>query len=267
MPDNSVLWDLDERGVATVTLNRPEVNNAYDAGLIAGVLSAIDELSKKPLLRVVVLKGKGKHFQAGADLQWINRVRPLSRAENEAVSQATFEAVQRLNLLTVPTVALVQGGCFGGGTGVISACDVVVAADNALFSITEVRWGLTAAIIIPQLCDAIGVRQVRRYALTGERFGAQEARRIGLVHEVVPLTDLEAAGAKIVEQLLGNGPKALAETKALTLENAVGGMSVDDQAYARLVRMHAARRQTPEASEGLASFAEKRAADWRASKV
>src|SRR4051794_9880767 len=129
------------------------------------------------------------------------------------------------------------------------------------------RWGLTAAIIIPQLCDAIGVRQVRRYALTGERFGAQEARRIGLVHEVVPLTDLEAAGAKIVEQLLGNGPEALAETKALTLENAVGGMSVDDQAYARLVRMHAARRQTPEASEGLASFAEKRAADWRASKV
>ena len=100
-----------------------------------------------------------------------------------------------------------QGGCFGGGTGVISACDVVIAADNALFSITEVRWGLTAAIIIPQLCDAIGVRQVRRYALTGERFGAEDARRIGLVHEVVPLADLESAGAKVVEQLLANGPK------------------------------------------------------------
>jgi hypothetical protein len=97
----------------------------------------------------------------------------------------------------VPTVALVQGGCFGGGTGVISACDVVIAADNAVFSITEVRWGLTAAIIIPQLCDAIGVRQVRRYALTGERFGAHDARRIGLVHEVVPLADLESAGAKV----------------------------------------------------------------------
>src|SRR5258705_11645210 len=93
------------------------------------------------------------------------------------------------------------------------ACDVVIAADNAVFSITEVRWGLTAAIIIPQLCDAIGVRQVRRYALTGERFGAQEARRIGLVHEVVPLADLETAGAKVVEQLLANGPEALAETK------------------------------------------------------
>ena len=180
MTANPVLWNLDGRGVATVTLNRPEVNNAYDAGLINGVLAAMDELGRKPNLRVVVLKGNGKHFQAGADLKWINGVRPKSATENEAVSRATFEAVQRLNTLPIPTVALVQGGCFGGGTGVISACDVVIAADNALFSITEVRWGLTAAIIIPQLCDAIGVRQVRRYALTGERFGAADARRIGL---------------------------------------------------------------------------------------
>ena len=139
---------------------------------------------------------------------------------------------------------------------------MVIAADNAVFSITEVRWGLTAAIIIPQLCDAIGVRQVRRYALTGQRFGAQEARRIGLVHEVVPLAGLENSGAAVVEQLLANGPEALAETKALAMENSFGGMSVEHERYARLVRMHAARRQTPEASEGLASFAEKRAGRW-----
>jgi methylglutaconyl-CoA hydratase len=261
MPASPVLWELDERGIATVTLNRPEVNNAYDAGLINGVLAAMDELGQKPV-RVVVLKGNGKHFQAGADLKWINTVRPQSAAENEAVSKATFEAVQRLNLLPVPTVALVQGGCFGGGTGIISACDVVIAADNAMFSITEVRWGLTAAIIIPQLCDAIGVRQVRRYALTGERFGAADARRIGLAHEVVPLSELEAAGAKVVEQLLANAPQALTETKALAMEISFGGMSIDDEAYARLVRMHAAKRQTEEASEGLASFAEKRAGNW-----
>jgi methylglutaconyl-CoA hydratase len=259
MTANPVLWDLDARGVATVTLNRPEVNNAYDAGLINGVLAAMDELGSKPHLRVVVLKGNGKHFQAGADLKWINGVRPKSAEENEKVSRATFEAVQRLNTQPIPTVALVQGG----GTGVISACDVVIAADNALFSITEeVRWGLTAAIIIPQLCDAIGVRQVRRYALTGERFGAEEARRIGLVHEVVPLAELEAAGAKVVEQLLANGPQAMAETKALAMESSFGGMAVDDAVYARLVKMHAATRQTREAAEGLASFAEKRAAKW-----
>jgi methylglutaconyl-CoA hydratase len=267
MAANPVLWNLSERGVATVTLNRPEVNNAYDAGLIHGLLAAMDELSQKPLLRVVVLKGNGKHFQAGADLKWINAVRPQSPAENAAVSRATFEAVQRLNRLPVPTVALVQGGCFGGGTGVISACDVVIAADNAVFSITEVRWGLTAAIIIPQLCDAIGVRQVRRYALTGERFDAPEARRIGLVHQVVPLADLEASGENLVAQLLANAPDALAETKALAMESAFGGMAVDDEAYARLVRMHAAKRQTEEASEGLASFAEKRAANWVTGKT
>src|ERR1700712_4301721 len=222
MPANPVLWELDARGVATVTLNRPEVNNAYDSGLINGVLAAMDDLGSRPQLRVVVLKGNGKHFQAGADLKWIDAVRPQSPEANEAVSQATFEAVQR--------------GCFGGGTGVISACDVVIAADNALFSITEVRWGLTAAIIIPQLCDAIGVRQVRRYALTGERFGAEDARRIGLVHEVVPMADLETAGAKVVDQLLGNGPAAMAATKALALESSFGGMSVDDEAYTRLVK-------------------------------
>ena len=262
MTVSPVLWTLDERGVATVTLNRPEVNNAYDGGLINGVLSAMEELGKKPSLRVVVLKGNGKHFQAGADLKWINGVRPKSPEENEVVSQATFEAVQRLNRLPIPTVALVQGGCFGGGTGIISACDVVIAADNAMFSITEVRWGLTAAIIIPQLCDSIGVRQVRRYALTGERFGAEDARRIGLVHEVVPSAELEAAGAKVVEHLLANAPDALAETKRLAMESSFGGMAVDDAAYKRLVKIHSDKRQTREASEGLASFAEKRAANW-----
>ena len=259
---NPVLWDLDARGVATVTFNRPEVNNAYDSGLIHGVLAAMEKLGKEPSLRVLMLRGNGRHFQAGADLKWINGVRPKSVEENEAVSQATFEAVQRLNRLPIPTVALVQGGCFGGGTGIISACDVVIAADDALFSITEVRWGLTAAIIIPQLCDAIGVRQVRRYALTGERFGAAEACRIGLVHEVVPPTQLEAAGAKIVTHLLANAPEALAETKRLAMESSFGGMEVDDAAYQRLVKMHSAKRQTKEASEGLASFAEKRAANW-----
>ena len=196
-----------------------------------------------------------------ADLKSINGVRPKSAGENEAVSRATFEAVQRLNLCRCRPCAG-AGRFFRGGTGVISACDVVIAADNAQFSITEVRWGLTAAIIIPQLCDAIGIRQVRRYALTGERFGADDARRIGLAHEVVPLADLEAAGAKVVEQLLANGPEAMAETKALALESSFGGMRVDDEAYARLVRMHSARRQTAEASEGLASFAEKRAGNW-----
>jgi methylglutaconyl-CoA hydratase len=255
-----VLWSIDERGVANVVLNRPEVNNAYDGGLVRGLLDAIDALTGAAGVRAVVIRGNGRHFQAGADLKWISAVAKSSPADKVSASRATAEAVRRLNLVPVPTLALVQGGCFGGGTGIAAACDVVVAADNALFSISEVRWGLTAAIIIPQLNDAIGLRQLRRYALTGERFGAQEARRIGLVHEVVPLPELEAAGARLIGHLLENGPRAIAETKALALD--LADANVDEATFDRLVESHAAKRQSAEAAEGLASFAEKRAARW-----
>jgi methylglutaconyl-CoA hydratase len=260
MSDSPVIWELDARGVATVTLNRPKVNNAYNAELVQGVLNAMDDLGTKPSLRVAVLRGNGKHFQAGADLSWLNAVAGQSVNENIVASRATAEAVHRLNNLPIPTVALVQGGCFGGGTGIISACDVVVAADNALFSIAETRWGLMAGIIIPQLNDAMSVRQVRRYALTGERFGAEEARRIGLVHEVVPLAELEAAGARIVDHLLQNAPEANAQTKAVAIEHAWGNMTT--QGFNRLIEQHAAKRRSAEAAEGLASFREKRAAAW-----
>ena len=256
-----VVYALDPRGVATITLNRPEVNNAYNGAMIDGLLGAMDALSARPELRVVLLKGNGKHFQAGADLKWIREVREASAEENERVSRATAEAVDRLNRLPVPTIALVQGGCFGGGTGIIAACDVVIAADNAMFSISEVRWGLTAAIIIPQLSDAISARQLRRYALTGERFDAVEARRVGLVHDVVPLEKLGAAGEKIAGHLLENGPQAIAETKAWILESAWGGF--DRATLDALSASHAAKRRSAEAGEGLASFAEKRPAKWR----
>ena len=258
--DKPVLHTMDGRGVATVTLNRPQVNNAYDEALIQGLLDAMDVLGKKPELRVVVLRGEGRHFQAGADLKWIAGVAKQPQEENERASRATATAVWRLNALPVPTVALVQGGCFGGGTGIVAACDVVVAADNAMFSIAETRWGLMAGIILPQLADAIGVRQVRRYALTGERFGAEEARRIGLVHEVVPLAELPAAGERVVDQLLQNAPEANAETKATALRFAWGAPGED--IFERLVREHAAKRRSAEGAEGLASFAEKRAARW-----
>jgi methylglutaconyl-CoA hydratase len=255
-----VLWDVDARGVATVTLNRPEVNNAYNGELIEGILKALDALGAYNGLRAVVLKGNGKHFQAGADLKWINEIRVKDAQENLRVSRATADAVQRLNLAPVPVIALVQGGCFGGGTGIVAACDVVIAADNVMFSIAEVRWGLHASIIVPQLADAIGVRQLRRYALTGERFGAEEARRIGLVHEVVPLAELGAAGARMVEHVLANGPDAIAQTKSWILRSAWSDL--DDTAFADSVESHARKRQSAEAAEGLASFAEKRAGNW-----
>src|SRR5438876_2052531 len=251
MSSAPVLHSLDERGVATVTLNRPEVGNAYDGELIQGLLSAMDALSARSELRAVLLKGNGKHFQAGADLAWVRSVARGSAEDNIGASRATAEAVDRLNRLPVPTVALVQGGCFGGGTGIVAACDVVIAADSAIFSISEVRWGLTASIIIPQLSDAISARQLRRYALTGERFGAAEAQRIGLAHLVVPADRLAAAGEEMVGRLLENAPPALAETKATALQSAWGGF--DRSTFDALVEAHAGKRQTAEAAEGLAS--------------
>ncbi len=168
--------------------------------------------------------------------------------------------MRRLDTLPVPTVALVQGGCFGGGTGIVAACDVVVASEDAVFSISETRWGLMAGIVLPQLCQAMGPRQVRRYALTGERFDAHEARRLGLVHEVCPTGALDEVGGRIVDAILMNAPGATAVTKRRTLH--VAHALVDDEMLRELVAEHAATRQLAEAAEGLSSFVEKRRPRW-----
>lgn len=258
--NDTVLWEIDRRGVGTVTLNRPQVNNAYNGDLIQGLHDAMDALGRESGLRAVVLRGNGRHFQAGADLAWILGVAAQSPAENERASRLTAEAVRRLDTCPVPTLALIQGGCFGGGTGIAAACDVVVASEDAIFSISETRWGLMAGIILPQLCHAIGLRQVRRYALTGERFGPEEARRIGLVHEVCPTGGLDAVGARIVDAILMNAPRATTATKLRTLASARA--LIDDAELRTLIDEHAAARQTDEAREGLASFQEKRKAAW-----
>ena len=257
---DEVLWAIDPRGVATVTLNRPEVNNAYNGALIQGLHDAMDALGNESRLRIVVLKGNGRHFQAGADLSWISGVAKQSPQENEKVSRLTAEAIRRLDTCPVPTLALIQGGCFGGGTGIAAACDVVVASEDAIFSISETRWGLMAGIILPQLCQAMGLRQVRRYALTGERFGAAEAKRLGLVHEVCPTGSLEEAGKKIVEAVLMNAPAVTRSTKLRALDSARA--FIDEGEFRDLIDEHARARQQDEASEGLASFREKRKPSW-----
>ena len=258
-----VMWSVDARGVARVTLNRPEVYNAYNGDMIAALLETYDALTKHEL-RAVVISGKGKNFQAGADIKWLDSVRRASPQDNLRASRMTADAVQRLNWLPVPTIALVHGACFGGGTGMISACDIVIAADNTMFSIAEVRIGVAGTIIVPQLNDAISLRQVRRYALTGERFDALEARRIGLVHEVVPLAELETAGERIVGHLLANGPDAVAKTKLCALR--AGWSHLDERAFAALIDAHAEKRRSDEAAEGFAAFLEKRPPRWAPAK-
>ncbi|MGO0577586.1 enoyl-CoA hydratase-related protein [Ornithinimicrobium panacihumi] len=261
---DEVLLEADGRGVATVTLNRPEVNNAYDEAMLRGLHAAVDaalasQETEAPV-RCVVIRANGRHFQAGADLGWLGSVRTGTPEDNLAASELTGSAVRRLTQLDVPVVALVQGACFGGGTGVLAAADVVVCGEDSVFSIAEVRWGLHASIILPQLADAIGPRQVRRYALTGERFDATEAQRIGLVHEVVPREELETRGEQIVGAILASGPAAVATTKRLA--RGLSWSGVGDEDFAELVREHSDGRQSPQAREGLTAFAEKRSPDW-----
>lgn len=260
MEEVPVLVSRDTRGVVQVVLNRPAVNNAYNSAMIDALLAACASARAGQAVRVVVLSGRGCHFQAGADLGWLDTVRSQGTAANLDASERTARAVWELNTLPVPTVALIQGGCFGGGTGIAAACDVVIAADNAQFAISETRWGMSPVIILPQLADAIGVRQVRRYAQTGERFGATEAKRIGLVHEVVPLDGLAAAGEKVVDALLHNAPGANAATKAATLRHAWSDLRHGH--FDACIAAHAAGRQSEEAAEGMASFHEKREAAW-----
>jgi len=260
MSEAPVLWSCDARGVGTVTINRPERNNAYNGALLQGLHDAMDALGKETGLRAVVIKGNGKHFQAGADLIWLNETRAGTPQHNFDASNVTTMAIDRLNHLGVVTIALVQGFCVGGGTGLLAACDVVIASEDAQFAISEARWGVTAAVIVPHLVDAIGARQVRRYALTCERFDAATAMRLGLVHEVVARDQLDAKGEEVLAALLECAPVAIAETKALALQYAHGDMPAD--ALNRLIQSHSDKRQSDEAGEGLKSFAEKRPAAW-----
>jgi methylglutaconyl-CoA hydratase len=255
-----ILTDIDARGVATITLNRPEVNNAYNGEFIAQLTDAVVACAQNDKVRVLVIRGNGKHFQAGADLRWLKEIGALSPAENVEISRRTTNAVQGLNTLPKPTVALVHGGCYGGGVGMLSACDVVIASEDATFAITEARWGVMAGVIVPHLNAAIGPRNVRRYALTCERFDAAEAMRIGLVHQVCPTGGLDDAAAPVIDHLLLSEPNSTAQTKQVMLEHA--GLDLSAEELEKLIVQHAEKRQTAEAREGLDSFAEKRKPSW-----
>jgi methylglutaconyl-CoA hydratase len=255
-----VLCAVDARCVAVVTLNRPEIGNAYDSALIDGLIAVFGRLAREPGLRCVVLRGAGRHFQAGADLASLRHLTTAPDGENFDFSRRTVAAITALRHFPKPTVAVIQGGCFGGGVGIAAACDIAIAAEDAVFAISEVRWGITAAPIIPLLVASLGSRMAGRLALTGERFGAAEALRIGLVHEVCAPGELGAATTRIVDHLLRAAPGAAAMTKALVAEAAA---APDTPAFReRIVGEAASRRQLPEAAEGLASFAEKRMPAW-----
>ena len=260
MSENIVETNIDERGVAEVILNRPQRNNAYNGEMISELIKSFTALYENKDVRVVILKGNGKHFQGGADLEWLKEIGKLNEKENIEVSRRTASAIRGLIEFPKPTIALIHGGCFGGGTGIAAAADIVIASEDAIFSIAEAKWGVMAGIIIPHLNATIGVRNVRRYALTCERFDANQAKDMGLVHEICKTGELEKAVKPIIENLLSCAPIALEMTKRRSLIES--NLILSEEKFNELVIEHSQKRMTEEANEGLNSFLQKRAASW-----
>ena len=260
MNEGIVLTSIDSRGIAEVILNRPERNNAYNGAMIAELINSFTSLYNNNDVKVVLIKGNGKHFQGGADLEWLKEIGKLNKEENIEVSRRTASAIKGLTEFPKPTIAMIHGGCFGGGTGIAAAADIVVASEDAIFSIAEARWGVMAGIIIPHLNASIGVRNVRRYALTCERFDANEAKNIGLVHQICKTGELNNTVKPIIESLLMCAPIALEMTKKRALIES--GLILSDDKFEELVLEHSQKRMTSEATEGLNSFLEKRIASW-----
>lgn len=246
--------------IALVVLARPDVHNAFNATLIAEMTQALDALDRDLNVRAVVLLGHGKSFCAGADLNWMRKMASYGHAENLADATALATMLKTLHRMSKPTIARVHGPAYGGGVGLIACCDMAVAAYDATFSLSEAKLGLIPATISPYVIEAIGARQARRYFLTAERFTAAEAYRIGLVHDIAPAEELDGRINELLGALLGAGPHAQAECKALI--RAVAHHPIDDKVIADTAARIAKVRASPEGKEGVAAFLAKRAPAW-----
>ena len=255
-----VLLRVDARGVAHVTLNRPEIGNAYDADMLGALIEGLAQLERNEKVRALVIRGAGKHFQAGADINWLARAAEYPPDRAFAASMATTRAMQLLNEFPKPTIAVVRGACFGGGCGLVCCVDVALAAPDAIFGLTEVRVGVAPTPISTHMVHAMGLRNTRRYALTGERFGAAEACRIDLIHEVVAADALEHRVAEILDAIFLSAPGAIAVTKASFL--AANQLTLNARDMAMLAHESWTQRNSGEGREGTAAFKEKRRPAW-----
>lgn len=260
---SDILTEIAANGVATVTMNRGEVHNAFNEDVIAALDAAFRSLGDDPAVRAVVLRGAGKSFSAGADLGWMRRVSGYGEAENLADAMGLARMLQAIDTCAKPTLAVVHGAAFGGGVGLAAACDIAVAAETATFALTEVRLGILPAVISPYVVAAMGERACRRYFLTGERFSAAEAQRHGLVHDIAPADELEGRVAGILAALLQCAPGAQTEAKALI--RAVGRRPTDEAVIHDTAARIARRRATAEGKEGIGAFLDKREPAWRRS--
>ncbi|HEU4850707.1 MAG TPA: enoyl-CoA hydratase/isomerase family protein [Telluria sp.] len=246
--------------VATVTLTRPDVRNAFNEKTIAELALVFDELSRNEFVRAIVLAAEGAAFCAGADLNWMKKMAGYSHAENNADAMALADMLLTIYTCPKPVVARIQGDCYAGGMGLVAACDIAVAVEEAHFCLSEVKLGLIPATISPYVIKAMGENASRRYFLTAERFTAQEAHRIGFVHETATTDTLDSVVAGIVKALVSNGPNAVKLAKDLVRE--IPGRQVTTELLADTAERIANIRASTEGREGVASFLEKRKPSW-----
>lgn len=257
---NTVITTVDDRGVATVTMNNPDKHNAFDDSIIAELTEAFNQVANDDKVRIVVLASEGKNFSAGADLNWMKRMAGYTRAENMRDSHALAEMLRVLNFMPKPTIARVQGAAFGGAVGLVSCCDMAAAAPRASFCLSEVKIGLIPATISPYVVAAIGQRAARRYFTTAERFNAENALQLGLVNYVVEEEELDSTIEQLVGQLLANSPAAVKAAKQLVFD--VANRVIDTPMIEETCSRIADIRVSPEGQEGLAAFLEKRQPAW-----
>ncbi len=259
--EEQIQLDTTDEGVAVITLNRPEVHNAFNAEVVERLSDIFTDLAKQDGVRVVLIEGAGKSFSAGADLEWMKAAADYVEKENYEDAFAAAEMFHRLRQLPQPSIALVHGAALGGGLGIVAAADIAIATGDALFGVTEVRLGLVPGVISPYVIEAIGPRASRRYFLTGERFGADEAFRLGLVHQVVKDKQaLAEAAEKLTAAILECSPDAIARAKRLI--NSCMSDFPDRELRESNARFIAEARASDEGKEGIAAFFAKRKPKW-----
>jgi methylglutaconyl-CoA hydratase len=248
--------------VATVQMQRPEVHNAFDAQLIAELTAALEHLDRDASVRAVVLSGAGSTFSAGADLNWMLGMARATELENRKDSLRLAKLMHTLNFLSKPTIAKVNGSSYGGGVGLVACCDIAIGAEGAKFCLSEVKLGLVPAVISPYVIAAIGARQARRYFLSAEVFTAEEAKRIGLLHDTAPGAELDAAVERVLHWLMKGGPIAQREAKQLVQRQTDMTPTVQKLVDRRNARLIARLRVSREGQEGLSAFLDKRQPGW-----
>ncbi len=260
MAQDIITLETDARGFATLTMNRPEVHNAFDEELIRKMTSTLQTLDKDPAVRFVVVRGSGKSFSAGADLNWMRKMADYSWDENYQDSLALASLMQTLNDMSKPTMAVVQGAAFGGGVGLVACCDFAIASDKAKFSLSEVKLGLIPAVISPYVVKVIGERAAKRYFVTAEVFDAHTAQQLGLVSEVISMDNLDAHIESVLDAISKNSPEAVYNAKKLI--QFVDGQHINEDLIRETATRIADQRASKEGREGLSAFLEKRKPNW-----